>query len=303
MKITMLVTMVAAAAVGCSRGPSPTDAYVSYRQALAKARSFDDLFPLMDKASRAKIGAAPPEQRQRVFEMGRAMDEVVDVRMAKETVTGDTAVVEADGVHAFTGGDSHATVELVKEDGAWKIAREAWQTSPHQGPQRTCAELAADLTGTSAGARARAGAELSGARTCPDAIPALVARLEDPSEAMRAHASGGLRTALMREDPAKHAAILPAILTAKTAATARKDTNVAVNLQFAASVFGAPAIPDLVHDLKDESRDLRWGAANLLGRMGAGAREALPALEAAAREEKDGAVGEAMAEAVRNVRG
>jgi HEAT repeats len=296
------VWIVLVLAVGCSRGPSPTATYTSYRQALEKARSFDDLFPFMDKATRAKIEAAPPEQRQRGFEMGRAMSEVVDVTMAKETVTGDTAVVEADGVQAFSGSDAHATVRLVKEDGAWKIAQESWKPTEGEQPRRTCAELAADLAGASAGARLRAGAAL-GQRACPEAIPALAKVLESPSEAMRNHASLGLRTALREEDPAKHAALLPAILTAKTAATARKDTSVAINLQMAAAGFGAPAIPDLVHDLKDPSRDLRWGAANLLARMGGAAKEALPALQAAAASEQDKTVAEQMAEAVRMVKG
>jgi hypothetical protein len=298
----MSVSIVLVLAAGCARGPSPTAAYTSYRQALDKARSFDDLLPFMDKASRSKIEAASPEERQQGFAMGRALGEVVDVTIGKETVTGDTAVVEASGVQAFTGGDSHATVRLVKEDGAWKIAQETWKTAPRQAAQRTCAELAGDLAGPSAAARVRAGADL-GQRACPEAVPALVTRLEDPSEAMRVHASAGLRAALREGDPAPHATLLPAILTAKTAATARKDTSIAINLQSAAAAFGAPAIPDLVQDLKDPSRDLRWGAANLLARMGGAAKEAVPALRAAAAAEKDQTVGEAMADALKSVQG
>jgi hypothetical protein len=301
-KMKMAVPIVLVLAAGCSRGPSPTATYVSYREALEKARSFDDLFPFMDKATRAKIEASPAEQRERGFQMGRAMSEVVDVKIGKETVTGATAVVEADGVQAFSGSDAHATVRLVKEDGAWKVANESWKPVEVERPRATCAELAADLAGASAGARFRAGAQL-GQRPCPEAIPTLVKALESPSTAMRAHASLGLQWALRGEDPAKHAALLPAILAAKAAATARKDTSVAINLQMAAAGFGAPAIPDLVQDLKDPSRDIRWGAASLLGRLGGLAKEALPALQAAAASEQDQTVAEQMAEAVRMVQG
>ena len=302
MKMMTAVSIVLALAMGCSRGPSPTAVYTSYRQALDKARSFDDLFPFMDKATRSKIETAPPEQRERGFQMGRVMSEVVDVKIAKETVTGDTAVVEADGVQAISGSDARATVRFVKEDGAWKIAQESWKPVEVERPRPTCAVLAADLAGASDGARFRAGASL-GQRACPEALPALVKALESTSEAMRSHASLGLRMALREEDPAKHAALLPAILTAKTAATARQDTSVAINLQTSAAGFGAPAIPDLVHDLKDPSRDLRWGAANLLGRMGGAAKVALPELQAAAAAEQDKTVAEQMAEAVRMVQG
>jgi HEAT repeat protein len=289
-------------AAGCARGPSPTGTYTSYREALAKAKSFDDLYPFMDKATRAKIEAAPAEERKAGFEMGRALSEVVEVKVAKETVTGETAVVEASGVQAVTGSDAVATVRLVKEDGAWKIAQESWKRSQAEPPQRTCPELAGDLAGASEGARFRAGAAL-GQRPCPEAIPALATALQSPSKAMRSHASQGLRTALREEDPAKHAALLPAVLAAKTAAAARQDTSVAINLQSVAGGFGAPAIPALVEDLKSPSRDLRWGAANLLGRMGSAAKDALPALQAAAAGEQDKTVAEQMAEAVRMVQG
>jgi hypothetical protein len=234
--------------------------------------------------------------------MGRAMSEVVEVKVVKETVTGETAVVEASGVQALTGSDAIGTVRLVKEDGSWKIAKESWKPSTGERPQRSCAELAGDLAGASEGARYRAGAAL-GQRACPEAIPALVKALDSPSEAMRSHASQGLRTALREEDPAKHAALLPAVLAAKAAATARQDTTIAINLQSAAGGLGAPAIPALVEDLKSPSRDLRWGAANLLGRMGAAAKDALPALQAAAAGEQDKTVAEQMAEAVRMVQG
>jgi hypothetical protein len=298
----MSVSIVLVLAAGCVRGPSPTATYASYREAREKARGFDDLFPFMDQATRAKVEAAPPEHRERGFQMGRAMSEVVDVTIAGETVTGDTAVVEADGVQAISGSDAHGTVRFVKEDGAWKIAQESWKPTTVERPRRSCAELAGDLGGAPAGPRFRAGAAL-GQRACPEAIAALVKALGDPSEAMRSHASLGLRMALREEDPAKHADLLPAILAAKTSATARQDTSVAINLQSIAAGFGAPAIPDLLQDLKDPSRDLRWGAANLLARMGGAAKDALPALQAAAAAEKDQTVAEQMADAIKSVQG
>ena len=58
-----------------------------------------------------------------------------------------------------------------------------------------------------------------------------------------------------------------------------------------------------MQDLKDPSRDLRWGAASLLARMGGAAKEALPALQAAAAAEKDGTVAEQVADAIKSVQG
>ena len=298
-RAVLLLTLVA----GCSRGPSPTDTYVSYRQAFERAKAVEEVMPFMDKATRARVEGSPAEERKGGFELIKAMSEVVDVKVVKETITGETAVVEATGVDVSQGSDARATVQLVKEDGAWKIKNEKWKGDPAaRQVSRSCSELVSDLKSTSVAARARAAAKLR-QPGCAEAIPELVARLSDPSVAIRANASAGLRMNMRSGNPKDHVALLPAIVAAKTAAAAQQDTIMQINLQHALSAIGAPAIPHLVADLKSPSRDLRWGAAAGLGMMGAEGRDALPAIEAAAREEKDQTVGERLAEAIKEVKG
>ena len=293
----------------CSRAPSPGQTYLAFRQAMDKAKAVEEIVPFMDKASRAKVEAASPEERKDGFEMMKAFSEVFDVKVGKETVTGETAVVEATGVSAMDGKDSVATVQMVQEDGAWRIKHEKWEPAPAAAAaaRRTCAELVADLKGQSPAARAKASAALGemGREPCPDAAPALTAALLDRSDGIRGNAARGLSLALRaaRKAGQDQSALLPAILEARKAAAAAEDVMLQISLQTAVAALGAPAIPHLLVDLKSPDRSLRWGAAAGLGMMGPSAREAVPALQAAAKDEKDETVSSRIADAVQEISG
>ncbi len=298
-----MAALLSAAASGCSFAATPTRAYVAYRQAFDQAQTIDELKPFMDQATTARVDAAPADERKGFFLMMKAMTEIVDLKVVKETVTGDTAVLEATGLNVGSGSDARATVKMVKEAGAWKVQNESWKGETSAASrERACPELVADLKGAAVGPRARAVAALL-QKSCPEAVPELVARLADPSLGLRGNATGALRNNVRGGDASQLAAHLPAIAAAKKAAAAIEDTVSEVNLQGTLSALGAPAIPYLVTDLKSASRDLRWGAAAGLGMMGPAAKEALPALEAAAREEKDQTVAGRLAEAIKEVQG
>jgi HEAT repeat protein len=162
--------------------------------------------------------------------------------------------------------------------------------------------LAADLKGPGPAARARAAAVL-GQKSCPDAIAALAATLKDPSPGIVANAAAALRSNLNPETVAAAKAVLPLIAAAKAEAGRTDDTILEINLQGALAAFGADALGALVADLKHPVRDLRFGAAVGLGMMGASAKEALPTIEAALKDEKDGLVLERLAEAAKSIRG
>ena len=297
------VLLLSTALAGCSFGATPSDVYRTYRKAFDQAKAIEDLKPFMDQATIARVDAAPANERKGFFLMMKAMTEIVDLKVVKETVTGETAVVEATGVNVGMGNDARATVKMVKEAGTWKVQNESWKGDDSAKPaERTCPELLADLKGTAVAPRARAVAALL-QRSCEGAVPELVARLSDASLGLRGNAAGALRNNVREGDRSAYAAHLPAVVAAKKAAAAIEDTMSEVNLQGTLSALGAAAVPHLVPDLKHASRDLRWGAAAGLGMMGPAAKDALPALEAAAKEEKDQTVLERLQDAVKAVQG
>jgi hypothetical protein len=131
----LLLTMAAA----CSQAATPTGVYTAYRKAFDQAKTVDELAPYMDQGTLARVAAAPAKEKQGFFLMMKAMTEIVDLKVVKETVTGQEAVVEAKGLNVAMGRDSRATVQLVKENGAWKIKNESWkedETGWVSGPTR-----------------------------------------------------------------------------------------------------------------------------------------------------------------------
>ena len=126
MTVACLLVLAAAAFGSAAPAGTPAEAYRAYRKAFDQAKAFEDLWPFMDKATLARARAAPPREAQGLFLLIKGLSDVRNVQVVKETVTGDTAVLEAAGDNAGTGQKSRATVKLVKEDGVWKIQQESW---------------------------------------------------------------------------------------------------------------------------------------------------------------------------------
>jgi hypothetical protein len=198
-------------------GDTPTGAYLTYRQAFEKATSLKDLFPLVTKESRAELESMPAERLEAGLRLAKRVNDVKDVKVAKETVTGDKAVLEVTAVKA-DGKPATASVTLAREDGKWKIHRESWgKDTAEKKPEKSCAELLAEMNGSSMPEVNSAAAELIH-RDCPEAVPGLVAVLSHKEVWNRMWAAQAL--ALMAP---KTKAVLPQL---EAAAQAEKNASV-----------------------------------------------------------------------------
>ena len=121
--------LAAATVTGAAPAGTPSEAYLAYRKVFDRAKAFEELWPFMDKATLARARAAPPKEAQGLFLLIKGLSDVRNVAIVEETVTGDSATLLAAGDNAGTGQRSRATVQLVKEDGAWKIQQESWTGS------------------------------------------------------------------------------------------------------------------------------------------------------------------------------
>jgi head-tail adaptor len=173
--------MVAAVAIGCaaaSAGDTPTAAYAAYRQAFDKATSLKDLLPHVKKESAAEVEQMSAERAEAGLRLVKRVRDVKDVQVTKETVTGETAVLELKAVRA-DGQPAKGTVSLAREKGAWKIDREDWPngSASSGGPKgKSCAELLTDLNSSSMPDSQFAAGEIW-QRDCPEVVPGLVAVL------------------------------------------------------------------------------------------------------------------------------
>ncbi len=103
--------------------------YLSYRAAFDKAMKMEELLPYMAKNARAQMEATPAADRPKMFGMLKMVARVTDLKILKEVKTptgGATLTVEGlDPDKKKTTG----TIDIVKEDGAWKLDKESWSAS------------------------------------------------------------------------------------------------------------------------------------------------------------------------------
>lgn len=162
-----------AATLACAAPQTPTQAYLAYREAFAKAQKLEDVFPLLSKKGRAEMEEIPADQRSRGFEMMKKAGGMKDLKVTKEEVAGDQATVKATGVGGFGDSAMVGTITLVKDGGAWKIEEESWISAEAAAlKEASCAELVAMIKDESKTSRFMEINALKG-RECPEAVPVL----------------------------------------------------------------------------------------------------------------------------------
>jgi hypothetical protein len=129
----LAVTLVAAFALPLTtpaQSPTPTDAFLAYRKALASAKAYSDILPFMESKSRAMVEGMPAPQQASMFGfLMKFAATFTDVAVTKETVTGDTAVLELGGKDP-KGQSATGSVPMTKEATGWKVGAEKWSSKP-----------------------------------------------------------------------------------------------------------------------------------------------------------------------------
>ena len=129
-----LVVMSAVALIGAAFGSqlaaqgeqTATQFYMSYRAAFAKAAKVEELFPFMGAAQRAQVEKTPAAERPEMFQFIKELNSFSSVKVLKETRSATGATLEVEGI-APDKTKATATVEVMREGGAWKIGKESWK--------------------------------------------------------------------------------------------------------------------------------------------------------------------------------
>ena len=101
--------------------------YVKYRAAFDKAKTVDELLPLMSKEMKAKVEETPADERAKMFEMIKMMSKMSNVKVLKETKNEQGVMLSVEAVGEDRG-KMTGQIQIVKEDGAWKMGRESWSS-------------------------------------------------------------------------------------------------------------------------------------------------------------------------------
>ena len=127
--LPIVLLAVATPARAQAPAPSASEFYMQYRKAFDAAKTVDEVLPLMASAMRKEIEATPAAERPQMFEMIKMMSTLTNVRITKETPTAKGATLTVDAIDADKA-KTTGIVEIVKENGAWKLAKESWGSRP-----------------------------------------------------------------------------------------------------------------------------------------------------------------------------
>jgi len=108
-----------------ARGQKPGDMYLEFVAAAKKASAFDKIAPYLSTVLLRDLKAAPQEEREKWFKYMKDIWNLADITFTKESISGDRCVLEATAKTA-TGKSAKAKIDLVREQGVWKLDEEAW---------------------------------------------------------------------------------------------------------------------------------------------------------------------------------
>lgn len=113
-----------------ARQQTPTQAFNAYRKALAGATAYSEVLPFMESKGRSMIESIPAPGQAKMFELLKKFAGTYsDVAVTKETVTGETAVLELSGKDP-KGQAATGSVPMIKEASGWKVGTEKWSSKP-----------------------------------------------------------------------------------------------------------------------------------------------------------------------------
>jgi len=106
---------------------SASDFYMQYRKAFDAAKKIEDVMPFMSAETTKQIQATPPADRGQMFEMIKMMGALTNVKISKETRTASGATLTVTALDPDKK-NTTGTIDIVKENNAWKIGKESWLT-------------------------------------------------------------------------------------------------------------------------------------------------------------------------------
>jgi hypothetical protein len=127
--LIVVVTIAAAAALVQAQPAAQKTAgaaFLEYRAVFEKAKAVDEILPFQSKDVRAQILKTPAAERKQMFEMMKAFSDARGIKVIKEAKNAAGVELAVEG-KAGDGKVAKGTIQMVQEEGAWKIAKEDWK--------------------------------------------------------------------------------------------------------------------------------------------------------------------------------
>jgi hypothetical protein len=127
--------------LGQKPAQSPGDFYLSYVAATEKMKSLKDILPYVPADQAAMMSKMPQEFDKEMLEAVKK-ELVVAVKIVKESPYQDGYLLEMTGTQKATSKKVKGWAKIIKEGGAWKLAKDDWSDTPPPAPPKIPAAVA-----------------------------------------------------------------------------------------------------------------------------------------------------------------
>ena len=102
--------------------------FVKYHDAMAAAKTVEDIRPFMDADSQKEMDAASKEEKEMGVKMISSMyADITDVKVVKETANGNSYTLDVTATQASDKTAGTGTVEIAKDASGWHVESETWK--------------------------------------------------------------------------------------------------------------------------------------------------------------------------------
>ena len=132
-KLAVVLIAVALASTAYAQKAAPTaktasEFFVKYHDAMAAAKSIDDLRPFMDADQQKEMDAAPKAEQEMGVKMISGMyADITGVKVVKETAKGNVYTLDVTATQASDKQAGTGTVEISKDNAGWHVDSETWK--------------------------------------------------------------------------------------------------------------------------------------------------------------------------------
>jgi hypothetical protein len=132
-RIAALLLAVGLTSTAYAQKATPTaktasEFFIKYHDAMAGAKSIDDLRPFMDADTQKEMDAASKEEKEMGVKMISSMyADITDVKVVKETANGNTFTLDVTATQASDKQAGTGTVEVAKDGAGWRVDSETWK--------------------------------------------------------------------------------------------------------------------------------------------------------------------------------
>jgi len=129
--VALLLALGLASAAFAQKAPAAQTAseyFLKYHDAMAAAKTTDDLRPFMEPEQQKEMDAASKDEQEMGVKMISSMyADITDIKVVKETAKDNVYTLEVTAIQASDKTPGTGSIEIAKDGDGWRVDSETWK--------------------------------------------------------------------------------------------------------------------------------------------------------------------------------